>query len=140
MPRSVKAWVGLTDDAMPPPACKRRILARQGDKCAISGKPFTAKEKPQFDHIVPLWLDGKNCEENLQAIHADPHKRKTAAEAAVRAKSNATKDKHLGLKDAPARPLKSRGFPKPDKQPKPMTKALPPRVRDVFGRQIARTQ
>lgn len=112
MPRSVKSWVGLTDDAMPPPACKRRILARQGDKCAITGKPFTAKEKPQFDHIVPLWLDGKNCEENLQAIHGEPHKRKTAAEAAVRAKSNAAKDKNLGLKTADSKPIQSPGFPR----------------------------
>jgi 5-methylcytosine-specific restriction protein A len=139
VPRSVKPWVGLTDDAMPPPACKRRILARQGDKCAITGKPFTAKEKPQFDHIVPLWLGGKNCEENLQAIHGEPHKRKTAAEATVRAKSNAAKDKNLGLREAATRPLKGRGFPKTDKQPKTLTKALPPRVVDVFGRQIART-
>lgn len=115
MARTVKPWRGRTDDTPPPASCKRRILDRQEDKCAITGKPFTAKEKPKFDHIVPLWLGGKNCEENLQAIHGEPHDRKTAAEAGVRAKVNAVKDKNLGLKE----PSKSRGFSKAPKPPKP---------------------
>lgn len=136
MPRTTKPWVGKTDDAAPPQGCKRRILARQGDKCALTGKPFTPKEKPQFDHIVPLWLGGKNCESNLQAIHGDPHKRKTAAEATVRAKAYANQAKHLGLSVAPAKPIPSRGFPKPAPKSRTLTKQPPPRVRDVFGRPI----
>lgn len=38
---------------------------------------------------------------------AEPHKRKTAAEAAVKAKIDRTRKKHFGLKE------KSRGFQKP---------------------------
>ena len=116
MARTVKSWVGKTDDTPPPASCKRRILDRQEDKCAITGKPFTAKEKPKFDHITPLWMGGKNCEENLQAIHGDPHDRKSAVEATVRAKVYAIKDKNLGLKSPP----KGRGFPKTAKPPKPV--------------------
>lgn len=131
MPRTVKEWVGKTDDAAPSEACKRRILDRQHHKCAITGKPFTAKEKPQFDHITPLWLDGKNCESNLQAIHGEPHKRKTSAEATVRAKVNANISKNLGLKAPPARPLKGRAFPKSPKPPK-QSRHAPLRPRQLF--------
>jgi 5-methylcytosine-specific restriction endonuclease McrA len=119
MARTVKEWVGKSDDANPPRACKQRILARQDGKCAVTGKPFTPKEKPQFDHIVPLWLGGENRESNLQAIHGEPHKRKTATEAAVRAKVNANAAKHLGLTDRrkqkiPTRPQPPRPAPKLD--------------------------
>lgn len=115
MARTVKEWIGKTDDAMPPKLCKLRIVARQDGKCAITGSAFTEKEKPQFDHITPLWLGGKNCESNLQAIHRDPHKAKTAAEATVRAKVNANAANRFGIKSAP----KGRGFPKPAKEQKP---------------------
>lgn len=135
MPRKVKPWEGKTDDAMPPTSCKLRILARQDGKCAISGKPFTAKEKPQFDHVTPLWLGGKNVESNMQAIHGEPHKRKTAAEATVRAKVNANTAKNLGLKDAPTRPMRGRGFPPPQKK-RDMAKAPVQRKVDVFGRKL----
>jgi 5-methylcytosine-specific restriction enzyme A len=97
MARTVKEWVGKTDDSMPPRACKLRIIARQDGKCAINGRPFTAKEKPEFD--------GKNRESNLQAIHAEPHKRKTATEAAVRAKVNANAAKRLGLRKSKWKPM-----------------------------------
>jgi 5-methylcytosine-specific restriction protein A len=116
--RTVSEWRGKNDDAMPPQGCKRRILAKQDGKCALTDKPFTPKEKPQFDHIVPLWLGGENRETNLQAIHGEPHKRKTKAEATVRAKVNANTSKHLGLIE-PKQTIKSAGFRKTAKQPKP---------------------
>jgi hypothetical protein len=36
--RTVSEWIGRTDDSMPSDACKRRILDRQGWKCAITGE------------------------------------------------------------------------------------------------------
>ncbi len=123
MARSVREWIGKTDDAAPPKLCRLRILDRQGDKCALTGEPFTTKAKPQFDHITPLWLGGKNCESNLQAIHRDPHKAKTAAEATVRAKVNANRANDRGIKSPP----KGRGFPKPAPKSKPTKPPLAPR-------------
>lgn len=124
MPRSVKEWIGDSDDSVPPKSCKLRILDRQDRKCAITGKEFTAKEKPQFDHIVPLWLGGKNRESNLQAILGEPHKRKTKAEATVRGKVKANTAKQL-LERKP----KGRPFPKPAKEAKPTRRpALPARA------------
>lgn len=130
MPRTVREWIGDSDDSVPPKSCKLRILDRQDRKCAITGKEFTAKDKPQFDHIVPLWLGGKNCESNLQAILGEPHKRKTKAEATVRGKVKANTAKHL-LERKP----KGRPFPKPAKEAKP-TKPPVQRKFDVFRRRV----
>ena len=105
MPRTVPEWIGKTDDAVAPESCQRRILARQNGVSVISGRPFTAKDKPQFDHVVPLWLGGSNRESNLQAIHADEHARKTSVEAGVRAKINRQQAKHLGIKKRSSRPM-----------------------------------
>ena len=104
MSRTVKEWIGKTDDTAPSAACKRRILDRQDNKCAITGLPFTPKDPPKFDHIVPIWLKGKNRESNLQAIRGEPHEIKTSNEAKVRAKVNKVRSKHLGLKKT-KRPL-----------------------------------
>jgi len=137
MARTVKPWVGKTDDAMPPKSVKLRILDRQQNLCAITGLPFDAKHKPQFDHKTPLWLGGANSEENLQAIRSDPHKAKTSAEAKVRGKVMANAAKHV-LSSAPAKPLKGRGFTPPAPKSRALSKALPSRVVDVFGRPVAK--
>lgn len=95
MSRSVAEWIGRTDDSTPTDACKLRILDRQGNRCASTGAEFTPTNKPDFDHLVPLWLGGENRESNLQAISGASHKRKTQAEATVRAKINSVRKKHL---------------------------------------------
>lgn len=84
--RELPEWIGRTDDSMPSDACKRRILARQGWRCAISDVEFRDGVKAEFDHITPLWLGGENREGNLQAITKAAHAAKTKTEATVRAK------------------------------------------------------
>ena len=95
MSRSVAEWVGKTDDSIPSDACKRRILARQGWKCAITGVAFTDGVRAEYDHISPLWLGGENRENNLQAITAKAHAAKTKSEATVRAKVNRNQIKRV---------------------------------------------
>ena len=125
--RTVTEWVGKTDDSKIPDRAKDRIVERQGGLCAISGVKFGPGIKPQFDHKTPLWLGGKHCESNLQAITEDEHKKKTAAEAAIRSKVNSQRKKHIGIVE-PKGTIKSAGFSKPDKQPKRFTKSgQPPR-------------
>jgi 5-methylcytosine-specific restriction endonuclease McrA len=104
--RTVEEWRGRTDDSMPTDACKDRILRKQGDRCALTGHEFRPGDKIEFDHITPLWLGGENRESNLQAVLSDAHKGKTKTEATVRAKVNANRLKHLGVKS------KSGGFQK----------------------------
>lgn len=95
MARTVKEWIGRTDNSAPTDACKLRILDRQGGKCAITGHVFRPGDVIEYDHKVPIWLGGSNRESNLQAVIGEAHKRKTQAEATVRAKINATRKKHL---------------------------------------------
>jgi 5-methylcytosine-specific restriction endonuclease McrA len=91
-------WRGKTDDSAIPRAVKRRILIRQGNVCAISERRFSASNKPDFDHIVPLWLaPGGHRESNIQAICKTFHKQKTREEAPIRAKTDRIHDKELGL-------------------------------------------
>lgn len=97
--RSVEAWRGKTDDAMPPPRVKDRIRQRQGNKCALTGVELSPGIKVDYDHIVPLWMGGRNTEDNLQAVTSQAHKNKTKTEATVRAKCNRTRKKHLNLVD-----------------------------------------
>jgi len=127
MARTVKLWIGKTDDAKPSEACKRRIMERQDRCCALTGRPFTPKERPEFDHKVPLWLGGRNSEDNLHAIHKPEHAAKTKAEATVRAKVNNVASKHLGIKSPPARQLKGPSFPTPSKPPRVEKTKLSPR-------------
>lgn len=122
MARTVKEWIGKTDDTAPPTSCKRRILERQGHVCAMTGLPFDEKNKPRFDHKVPLWLGGQNRESNLQALRdEEAHKPKTAAEAKVRSKVNANIDNRFGLKPAKQK------IPSRPKAPRPEPKTQPPR-------------
>jgi 5-methylcytosine-specific restriction protein A len=95
MPRTVPEWVGRTDDSSPPTKCKLRIVDRQQECCALTGKRFEAGDKIEFDHIVPLWLGGQNRESNLQAVLAEPHRRKTSVEATVRGKIDRNRAKRL---------------------------------------------
>lgn len=120
MARSVPEWIGKTDDSTPTEACKRRIVARQDGVCALTGRPFTPQNRPQFDHKVPLWLGGENRESNLQAIIDDAHKAKTKAEAKVRAQVNARQSSHLGIKTPSKRKI-----PSAPKLPKPKADKLP---------------
>ena len=107
MARTVDEWRGRNDDAMPPKSVKLRICERQGFKCALTGRPFREGDVVHYDHAVPLWLGGENRETNLQAVLAEPHRRKTATEAAVRAKVKRLQESRAGIK-------KQSSFPKRD--------------------------
>lgn len=115
MARIVEEWIGKTDDSAPSNACKRRIVAKQDGRCALTNREFTPKDRPQFDHKVPLWLGGENRERNLQAIIDDAHKAKTKAEAKVRAQVNARSSSHLGIKAESKQKIQSAPFRKSTK-------------------------
>ncbi|MFQ6183610.1 HNH endonuclease [Sinorhizobium meliloti] len=95
--RSVPEWHGKSDDAMPPARVKDRIRERQDNRCAITGREFRAGDTIHYDHVVPLWLGGANAEGNLQAVLAEPHKRKTAREASIKAKCDRLRQKHFNM-------------------------------------------
>lgn len=96
MPRAVREWVGKNDDAMPPRTVFDRLWILQGGKDAITGIPFTAKDKVVRDHKIPLIDGGKNRESNLQLITVETHAVKTADEAGRRAKERSVRSKSRG--------------------------------------------
>lgn len=130
MARTVKEWIGKTADSKIPASVKDRIREQQLNRCALSGIEFDQKNKPEFDHKTPLWLGGEHKESNLHAITKAEHAKKTSVEAKVRSKVNSVRQKHFGTKK-PSSKLSGRKSPKPE-----MTKKLPPRTRDIFGRPI----
>ena len=72
------------------PATYAGIIARQKGNCACCGEPLGEVGDIEFDHALPLWLDGKDEPENLRAIIKGKghHLDKTNREAAARAKCN----------------------------------------------------
>lgn len=96
MPRTVKEWIGKTDDSMPPNSVFDRLWALQDGKDAITGIPFTSKDRIVRDHRVPLADGGENRESNLQLITEQTHKPKTIAENKARAKTRRVRGRDRG--------------------------------------------
>jgi hypothetical protein len=106
--RSGFEWVGATPDTPAPPRVQLRVLERQGGRCAITGHKFRPGDKKRLDHIKPVIDGGANSESNLQWLWDEPHKEKTAKEAAVRKTARKRAKSHAGVKAPPKRPLVSR--------------------------------
>ena len=68
------------------------LLKRQKLLCGECGAKLS--HPVHLDHILPIWLGGKDEPENLQAVHEGCHKLKTAQEATNRAKMRRIQEKH----------------------------------------------
>ena len=115
--RKVPEWIGKTADSKPPKSVLDRLFLKQGGRCALSGRKIMAGEVTHADHIVPLKDGGQNREANLQLVLVDAHRAKTADENTARAKERRIRLKHAGLWPKSSRPLRSRGFSKPQPDP-----------------------
>lgn len=125
MTRSVPEWIAKHDDQKVPPRVRQRVFDRYEGKCHLTGQPIGPGVPWQLDHVVPLILGGQHRESNLAPALVEPHKAKTKVEKAVKSKIAAVRQKHLGIK-APKPKIMSQGFPKRDRERKPLTKTLPP--------------
>lgn len=96
MSRTVKEWIGRTDDTPVPPRVKMRVLARFDHCCAGCGRPLIGK-RWTCDHVVALINGGENRERNLQPLGDDCcNKTKTRADVALKSKNYARRAKHYG--------------------------------------------
>lgn len=108
--RSVPEWIGKTDDTPVPPRVKLRILSAHGDTCAFRRSAFTARLKPEFDHIIALVNGGQHAEWNLRPVCKPCHRAKTNLDVAEKSKIADIRKKQLGLK-TPKKPWPKRHDP-----------------------------
>lgn len=127
MSRSVSEWIGKTDDQRASGKVRQRIFDRDC-RCHLCGIEIQTGQKWDLDHVKALINGGENRESNLRPAHVKCHKDKTARDVAEKAKVAAVRQRHIGAKTTPAKPIRSAGFPKSEKalrrQPKP---SLPPK-------------
>jgi 5-methylcytosine-specific restriction enzyme A len=73
--------------------------------------------RPEYDHILPDWLGGEPTLENCNVLCSKCHRLKTSGEDVPRiAKTKRTQRKSIGAWPKSHRPLKSRGFTKPQQE------------------------
>lgn len=105
MSRSVKEWIGKSDDSSVPPHVRLRVFTRFDGVCGICtteiiGKTWTC------DHRKALCNGGENRESNLWPIHtACDYKIKTPADVAERKVNDRVKSKHIGIRKRKGRPM-----------------------------------
>lgn len=107
MTRSVKEWIGKTDDTPVPPRVRLRVLGRYEHRCALCGRQIMTGERWVCDHKQAIINGGENRERNLQPIcdWCDV-KVKTPADVAEKSKIYDKARKHYGIKRKPkGRPL-----------------------------------
>jgi hypothetical protein len=100
----------------------------QCERCKAALKPGEG----EFDHVLAAALGGEatvaNCQLLCLTCHRGPEGKTTQDVRRIR-EADRARDKHTGAV-RPSSKLSTRD----KRQPKRLTKQLPPRVRDVFGR------
>lgn len=127
MARTVKEWIGKTDDTKIPPRVSQRVFDRAGGIChcckLLIKVPF---ETWDTDHEIALINGGENRESNLAPAHSHCHIKKTRQDVAAKAKVASVRGKHIGTK-RPSSPLSGQ------KQPKPPTTKITLQRRSLYA-------
>ena len=109
--RSLPEWIGKSDDERAPPRVRARVFEAYGGRCHWTGRKIMAGDEWDLDHVIAVINGGKNVESNLAPIlRGKPHKEKTAADVALKAKTARMKAKHLGVYPPSKAKLRSRSF------------------------------
>jgi len=98
MTRATSEWIGKTDDAKVPDYVRLRIFKNHGGICHISKRKITAADTWDLEHIIALCNGGEHRESNMAPALAAPHKTKTKADLAQKAKNDRISKRHLGIR------------------------------------------
>lgn len=110
-----REWVGKTDDAMPPPSVRLRILNNNGRKCYLTGIEIQPRDSWDLDHIIALCNGGENRESNLAPALRAPHRDKTKRDRATKRKNDRVTMRAYGIRRT-RRSIASPGFPTTEPQ------------------------
>lgn len=105
MTRSVKEWIGKTDDTPVPPRVRDRVFQAKGGKCHKCGRPINPHKPWTCEHVIAIINGGANREKNLDCTCEFCLPEKNAADVAEKSKTYAMRSKHLGIKPRQSRPL-----------------------------------
>ena len=120
--------VGTTKRRPMTPARRLRIWEAHKGICVTCKLPIKAGDKWFIEHIRALELGGEDTDENCGPAHTITCKAvKDAEDHSRAAKAKRAKMRQIGIKDEGKPKIRSAGFPKVEKQPKTLTKPLPPR-------------
>ncbi len=97
MPRKVPEWKGKNDDTRVPARVKARVFDRYNGRDYITGQKIRPGDRWECDHERALCNGGKNTESNLRPILSPTHKAKTPRDRKLKAKTDRTKQKHIGI-------------------------------------------
>lgn len=114
MPRSVKEWIGKTDNTAIPPRVKQRVYDRDNGACHICKLAIKSGETWHADHVKALIEGGENRETNLAPTHAHCNLAKAAGEKTRKAKVQRMKEKNSGARK-PKGSINSQSFAKTEK-------------------------
>lgn len=98
MNREVPEWIGATPDAKIPDRVKVRVFERHHGRCYLTGRLISAGEAWEIEHPIALCNGGEHRESNMAPALKQPHKTKTAADVAEKARNYRKRKAHLGLK------------------------------------------
>lgn len=95
MTRSVPEWIGKTDDQVPDPRVRLRVLDRFHERCYLCTHKIRAGEYWECDHVVALCNGGENREANLAPACRSCCKPKTAADVVEKSKIATKRKGHV---------------------------------------------
>lgn len=100
MSRSLRPWVGATDDAAIPARVRVRVFERYGGRCYLTSVLIRPGDAWDCDHIVALINGGRHAEDNLAPALRDKHRAKSREDVAEKSAAYESRKRHLGLKKA----------------------------------------
>jgi len=105
MSRSVKEWVGKSDDSQVPPRIRLRVLGRYFLRCGRCARTIVSGEAWICDHVVALINGGENRESNLQPLCGMCNVKKNKMDVVLKALTATKAKANYGIKKRKGRPM-----------------------------------
>lgn len=119
--------VGTTKRKSMTKARRLRIFEDHKGVCVLCTIKIDGVREPwTIEHLTCLGLGGADEDKNCGPAHETCRRDKDKIDVAMIAKAKRNKSRHIGIKKEGPK-IKSQGFARAEKQPRPVTKALPPR-------------